>query len=103
MDLIEYPIYLTDSDVIKVQFIKERDRIKRVRIVYYAEIGGTRKQIVRFDESHGFFHKDALFEKKQPKIKIGQRVTGELIRSIIEEIKGTFEEMKKKYIKNHLR
>jgi len=49
------------SDRIRVHFIIEGGRITDVVVVQYeAYIAGQWRAIVRFDEAHGFFHRDIM-------------------------------------------
>ena len=53
--------FATDMDRLRVHFIVERGRIKSIRVVQYeAFIDGEWREIVRFDEAHGFFHRDVI-------------------------------------------
>lgn len=53
--------FVTDSDRLRVHFITERGRTKSIIVIQYeAYIDGKWRGIVRFDEAHGFFHRDVM-------------------------------------------
>jgi len=51
----------TGSDRLRVHFITERGQIVSVIIIQYeAYIDGNWRAVVRYDEAHGFFHRDVM-------------------------------------------
>lgn len=52
----------TGIDRLRIHFITEHGQVKSVIVIQYeAFIDGKWRPIVRFDEAHGFFHRDVLF------------------------------------------
>jgi len=48
-------------DRLRIHFISEKGQVKSIIVVQYeAYIDGQWRPIVRFDEAHGFFHRDLL-------------------------------------------
>jgi len=90
---------LSETDFIRVEFVKERNKILDLRIIYFTEIDGKRYEIVRFDCSHDFLHKDILFEKRKIKEAIHRELSPKLVESLIAEIKQDWREMKRLYLK----
>lgn len=51
----------TGLDRLRIHFTTERGRVESIFVIQYeAYIGGKWRAIVRFDESHGFFHRDVM-------------------------------------------
>jgi hypothetical protein len=51
----------TGLDRLRIHFIVEEGRVVKIVVVQYeAYIDGQWRAIVRFDEAHGFFHKDIM-------------------------------------------
>ena len=51
----------TGVDRLRVHFITERGQVKSIVVIQYeAYIDGKWRAIVRFDEAHGFFHRDVM-------------------------------------------
>lgn len=51
----------TGLDRLRIHFITERGRVTLIVVIQYeAYIDGKWRAIVRFDEEHGFFHRDVM-------------------------------------------
>ncbi|MGH7598151.1 MAG: DUF7718 family protein [bacterium] len=51
----------TGLDRLRVNFTTERGQVQAILVIQYeAYIDGKWRPIVRFDEAHGFFHRDVL-------------------------------------------
>ncbi len=51
----------TGIDRLRIHFVKERGQVLSIVVIQYeAFIEGKWRAIVRFDEAHGFFHRDVL-------------------------------------------
>ncbi|MEW5986063.1 MAG: hypothetical protein AB1791_05480 [Chloroflexota bacterium] len=51
----------TGLDRLRVHFITERGQVRSIFVIQYeAFIDGKWRAIVRFDEAHGFFHRDVI-------------------------------------------
>ncbi len=51
----------TQIDRLRIHFITEQGRVKSIIVIQYeAYINGEWRPIVRFDEAHGFFHRDIM-------------------------------------------
>jgi hypothetical protein len=53
--------FATGLDRLRIHFITERGRVISIVVIQYeAYIDGKWRAIVRFDEAHGFFHRDVI-------------------------------------------
>jgi hypothetical protein len=51
----------TGLDRLRVRFTTERGQVKSISVIQYeAYIDGEWRAIVRFDQAHGFFHRDMM-------------------------------------------
>jgi hypothetical protein len=51
----------TGLDRLRIHFITERGRVTAIKVIQYeAYLEGKWRAVVRFDEAHGFFHRDVL-------------------------------------------
>lgn len=51
----------TGTDRVRIHFITEQGQVKTIVVIQYeAYIDGEWRAIVRFDEAHGFFHRDIM-------------------------------------------
>jgi hypothetical protein len=52
----------TGLDRIRIHFLTERGEVVSIVVIQYeAYIDGKWRALVRFDEAHGFFHRDVIF------------------------------------------
>ncbi|MBN2517299.1 MAG: hypothetical protein JXB14_00480 [Candidatus Altiarchaeota archaeon] len=91
---------LSETDTIYREFKVERGVIMGFVVVQIAFIDGERHQIVRYDCSHGYAHKDCLYERKARKEELPDRPLDELYKMAKEEIRGNWKHWKSLYIKN---
>lgn len=65
MDEIEFRRFFTDDDLARVRFTVERGKIQRFMIQLECRISEKWYAIVRYDNAHGFAHRD-LFRPRYP-------------------------------------
>ena len=94
---------LSSMDFIFTKVSVEEGRVKGVVIVYYTEINGRAFQICRIDMSHGYLHKDLLFEKPKAKIKIKKEISGKTVSELRQEIIENWESYREKFFENWMR
>ena len=58
------------GDRLRIRITTQKGKVVNVMVQYEAKITGTWHEIVRYDCSHGFFHRDVIYPKgkneKQP-------------------------------------
>jgi hypothetical protein len=81
----------------------DKGKITGARIIgYFTDESERRHEFVRWDNSHGQFHKHCLYERKQQKEDIF--LTLEMaVREAGRELEENWEQYKKAYIKNHMK
>ena len=86
-------------DRIRVHFIIEGGRVTDVIVVQYeAYIDGQWRAIVRFDEAHGFFHRDILSPGgEQNKTVLSVTDKNDALTQAITEIKENWAEHRQRY------
>lgn len=79
----------TGLDRLRVRFETEHGEVTSIIVIQYeAFIDGEWRAIVRYDEAHGFFHKDVLWPSgDQEKTVRSARDKGLALREAIDEIK----------------
>lgn len=89
----------TRIDRLRVHFTTERGQVKSIIVVQYeAYIDGQWCPIVRFDEAHGFFHRDIISPTgEQEKIDQPTSDKGLALTEAIEEIKQQWQSYRKAY------
>ena len=98
----EFKKRLSDNDYILIRYERKGGEIPYMLLVYYSRINEEEYQLFRVDMSHGFLHKDKLFEARRDRIKeqIFEKPTVELVWEIVDETKENWQEMKRKFIEN---
>ena len=86
-------------DRIRVHFVIEGGRVTNVVVVQYeAYIDGQWRAIVRFDEAHGFFHRDIMLpDSKQNKTLLSVSDKNQALTQAIIEIKENWTEYRQRY------
>lgn len=86
-------------DRIRVHFIVESGQVTDVVVVQYeAFIDGHWREIVRFDEVHGFFHRDILFPGgEQQKTTLSVTDKNQALNQAIAEIKENWSLYRRRY------
>lgn len=56
----DYVHHFTDDDTVRVRFTTERDTVLRFTVQYDVWIDGHVHPVVRYDNAHGFAHRDLL-------------------------------------------
>ena len=89
----------TGLDRLRVHFTTERGEVRSIFVIQYeAYIDGKWRAIVRFDEAHGFFHKDIISPTGEQR-KIAQPVLDKklALTEAIEDIKRHWRSYRKAY------
>jgi len=89
----------TGLDRLRVHFTTKRGQVKSILVIQYeAYIDGKWRPIVRFDEAHGFFHRDIMSptgkKNKFPQPALDKKIA---LTEAIEEIKLHWRFYRKKY------
>jgi hypothetical protein len=86
-------------DRIRVHFITEGGRVVAILVVEYeAYIDGKWRAIVRFDQAHGFFHRDVLSPTgAQEKMPIDSHDLGYSLNEALTEIKQAWQTYRQQY------
>jgi len=89
----------THLDRLRIHFITEGGEVKTIRVVQYeAYIDGEWRPIVRFDEAHGFFHRDIISPiGHQQKLAQPAQDKGVALTEAIAEIKRQWRFYRKSY------
>lgn len=61
MNEIDFLFTIDEENRIRVRFGKEQGEILRLLVQYESLLEGTWTAIVRYDNAHGFMHRDELF------------------------------------------
>lgn len=89
----------TGLDRLRVDFITAQGQVKSIIVIQYeAYIDGKWRAIARFDEAHGFFHRDIMSpggqQQKLPIIKTDKKLA---LTEAIAEIKQFWRTYRKAY------
>ena len=89
----------TGLDRVRVNFITEHGQVKTIIVIQYeAHIDGKWRAIVRFDETHGFFHRDVMSPTgRQQKIPMIRSDKSLALNEAIAEIKQFWRAYRKAY------
>lgn len=89
----------TGHDRLRVHFVTDHGGVVRVVVIQYeAYIDGQWHAIVRYDEAHGFFHKDVMSPaSSQEKIIQPAPDKAKALLAAITEIKQNWREYRRKY------
>ena len=89
----------TGIDRLRVHFTIEHGQVETIRVIQYeAYLGGQWRAIVRFDEAHGFFHRDVLSPSgEQEKIVEPAEDKGLALTQAIEDIRRYWRSYRKTY------
>lgn len=89
----------TGLDRLRVHFVIEHGQVETIVIIQYeAYIDGQWRAIVRFDEAHGFFHRDIMFPSgEQTKIAELTEDKGVALTQAIGDIKRHWRSYRKAY------
>ena len=97
----DYFKYLSNKDRIRYKYEKEKGQILNLVIQYESFINGNWIPIVRYDNTHGFFHRDEMSpHKEQIKTKIYIDNLNEAFQYADSDIKENWKYYKKQYLKN---
>ena len=79
----------TGVDRLRVRFLVEQGRVRIIIVIQYeAYIDGQWRAIVRFDEAHGFFHRDIMSPSGEQEKIVEEAENKELaLTQAIEDIK----------------
>ncbi len=89
----------TGQDRLRVRFVTKRGEIQIIVVIQYeAYIDGQWRAIVRFDEAHGFFHRDIMSPSgEQEKIIEHEKNKAIALTQAIEDIKRHWRSYRKTY------
>ena len=89
----------TGIDRLRVHFYTERGAVEAILVVQYeAFIDGKWRAIVRYDEAHGFFHRDILSPSgKQEKIPKSAESKGVALTQALEDLKQNWGVYRRSY------
>ncbi|MBS1249364.1 MAG: hypothetical protein MAG431_00942 [Chloroflexi bacterium] len=89
----------TGLDRLRVHFRVKLGQVQEIIVIQYeAYIDGQWHAIIRFDEAHGFFHRDILFPNgQQEKITELANDKGLALTQAIEDIKQSWRSYRKAY------
>jgi len=100
---ISYLKYLDDdeNELLRIRLWIDKGKVKDLVIQYESKISGKWHSIVRYDCSHGFFHRDSLFAGgKKEKQAISILSLGDAVSYAEQDIKDRWEFYRERYIKN---
>lgn len=89
----------TGLDRLRVHFLTENGRVIAIFVVQYeAYIGGEWRAIVRYDEAHGFFHRDVLSPSgKQTKSAESAAEKGLALTQALDDLKRNWRSYRRVY------
>lgn len=89
----------TGQDRLRVHFMTEHGEVTSIFVIQYeALIDGKWRAIVRFDEAHGFFHRDVMSPTgEQQKIAHSTANKNLALTEAIEDIKENWRAYRKEY------
>jgi len=94
-------IYLEFPDnVLLLQAEKKRGGVVDFKVIYYAIIDGKQHQIIRYDCSHGFAHKDVFYTNPPVKEPMPHLPYDKLLDIAKEDIKDNWREYRSKFMNN---
>lgn len=99
MKVVQKTELLSETDSIYSEFKVDHGAITGFAVVQIALIEGVRHQVVRYDCSHGYAHKDCLYERKTMKEELPDRPLDELYSMALEEIRRNWMHWKRLYAK----
>ena len=93
----------TGIDRLRVHFITEFGKVLAIIVIQYeAYIDGKWRPIVRFDEAHGFFHRDIMHPSgTQEKTAHSSSDKGLALPEAIEEIKENWQTYREEFEKSY--
>jgi|GEM_PF-866802 len=91
---------LSRSDSVYTKLTVDHGVIVEFAVVQIADINGQTHQIVRYDCSHGYAHKDCLYTRAQRKERLPERPFDELFRMAIKEVEKEWQRNKSLYMRN---
>ena len=93
----KYPLSLEDELMVEIEI--EKAKVVDFKVMYNTIIEGKERQVVRYDCSHGYAHKDILYQKPKRKEKMAKIGYDKLLDLARDDITRNWEEYKKKYLK----
>lgn len=95
--IYRYPLSLEDELVVEIEI--EKSKVVDFKVMYNTMIEGKEHQVVRYDCSHGYAHKDILYQEPKRKEVLPNIEYDKLLDIAKGDITENWEEYKKKYIK----
>lgn len=93
----KYPLSLEDELMVEIEI--EKAKVVDFKVMYNTIIAGKEHQVVRYDCSHGYAHKDILYQKPKRKEEMARLEYDKLLDLAKDDITSNWEEYKKKYLK----
>ena len=90
---LEFP-----DDILLLRAEKDKGGVVDFKVMYYIMIDGKEHQIIRYDCSHGFAHKDILYTNPPVKESMPQLPYDKLLDIAEEDIKNNWKEYRSKYM-----
>lgn len=89
----------TEMDRLRVHFLTENGHVVAIFVVQYeASINGEWRAIVRYDEAHGFFHRDVLSPSgKQTKTPEAAEEKGLALTQALDDVKRNWRSYRRAY------
>ncbi|MCX6775953.1 MAG: hypothetical protein NT130_03845 [Candidatus Micrarchaeota archaeon] len=97
----EFPVYLTDEDVMDVKLFQKGKEIAKFSLNYRAFIKDKWHDVYRIDSYHDYVHEQKFWksEKPIPLPRFTSIVTGYEIKWYMQQIKGNFEHYRRLFEK----
>jgi hypothetical protein len=102
MRIVETSDKLSDEDEIFIRMELSHGMIMGFAVVQVSEINGAEHQIVRYDCSHGYAHKDCLYEARNRKEELPDKPLDELCNEAIGEIRREWKNYRSRFMRNRL-
>ena|ERR1700722_2761894 len=102
MKEISYQKFLDDSEHERLRIIirTEKGKVKDMVVQYESYLSGNWIPIIRYDCSHGFFHRDVLYpDGKQDKQTVPITKLDDALNYAEQDLKDRWEYYKERYIK----
>jgi len=100
---ISYHKYLDEDEdeLLRIRLWINRGKVMDLVIQYESKIKGKWYSIIRYDCSHGFFHRDTLFPNgRKEKQTIAILTLGDAVNYAEQDVKDRWEFYKDRFIKN---
>lgn len=100
MKVVERFIDLGERDGIHTKLVIDHGVVIDFVVVQISEISGEAHQLVRYDCSHGYVHKDCLYARDGRKEELPDRPFDELYEMCVREVKSEWKNYRSQYLRN---